>query len=96
AEMCTLRVRSAYDVPVGAGVRAGTEQHEIGTLDPDDEIDIGVPCEFEAVTVYRVVRSGSGALDQWIRPLSRALDRRGVTVVTLQPSATRGSLTPRR
>lgn len=93
--LCTVRVRSAYDQPIEAGVRAGAERLELGTLEPDDEVDVDVPCAFDAVTVFRVVRNG-GSTDAWIGPRSRALDPLRITTFTLRPSVRRGPVGPRR
>lgn len=94
--ICTVRVTNAYHQPVEAGARARTERLELGTLDPDDHVEVGVPCSFESVTVFRIVRNGAGAPDAWIGPLSRALDPREITTFTLRPTAVRGSSPPRR
>lgn len=93
--ICGVRVTNAYHESVEAGVRARTEWLELGELEPDDDVELGVPCSFGSVTVFRIVRNGSGAPDAWIRPLSRALDPRKITTFTLRPSTVRGSSTPR-
>lgn len=94
--ICTVRVTNAYHEPVEAGVRARTERLDLGMLEPDDDVEVGVPCSFESVTVFRIVRHGAGAPDAWIGPLSRALDPREITTFTLRPSTVRGSALPRR
>lgn len=94
--LCTVKVKSAYDRPIEAGVRAGAAQLELGTLQPEGEVAVDVPCTFDAVTVFRVVRNGGGAADAWIGPRSRALDPLRVTSFTLRPSVRRGPAGPRR
>jgi len=93
--MCAVRVESEYDVTIEAGARAGSEQLSLGTLEPDDAIDIGVPCSYRAVTVYRLVRNGAGAEVQ-LRPVARALDPVGTTTFTLRPTDTRIPTASRR
>lgn len=94
--ICTVRVTNAYPDPIEAGVRARAERLELGMLDPDDDVEIGVPCSYEAVTVFRIVPSGAGTADAWLGPLSRALDPRGVTTFTLRPPTVQGSSATRR
>jgi hypothetical protein len=91
--MCTVRVESAYDMPVEAAARVGVREISLGVVDPDGEREFGVPCAHRAVTVFRVLRSGDRD-ETRLGAHSRALHARRVTVVKLQPSATRLPTTP--
>lgn len=84
--MCTVRVESAYDVPVEAGATVGTREIELGELEPDGARQFGVPCSFQAVTVFRVTRSGEDSVNR-LGSRARALAVDEVTVVTLRPTS---------
>ena len=89
ASLCMVRVENAYDEPIEAGARAGAEEVLLGTVDPDDTLEFGVPCSYRAVTVYRVVDEGAEGLR--LSPRARALDPSRTTTVTLRPPAARGA-----
>ena len=84
--MCTLRVESGYDVPVEAGVSAGSREIDLGELEPNDARELGVPCAYKAVTVFRVGRV-DGRASTRLGSQARALDADQVTIVTLRPSS---------
>ncbi|NNF14252.1 MAG: hypothetical protein HKN72_13560 [Gemmatimonadetes bacterium] len=94
--LCDLRIESAYDETIEAGVRAGAQEVSLGSLEPDEDIDIVVPCSYGAVTVFRLVprddlggRTRLGLRSQALNP-----DRR--TIVTMRPEVSRGHLRPGR
>ena len=93
--VCTVRVESRYDAPVEAGATAGAREVYLGVVEPDGKREFGVPCAYRAVTVFRVVRAGAHG-EARLGAHARALDVRGVTVVTLRPTGTRLSGAPRR
>ena len=96
AAMCDLRVESAYDVPIQAGVRAGAQEVSLGTLKPHGSVEIRVPCAFGAVTVFRLVeRDGLGGGAQ-LAPRAQALHPDETTTVVVRPVASRSHLRPGR
>lgn len=84
--MCMVRVESAYDVPVEAGARLGAREIQLGELEPEGVREFGVPCSYQAVTVFRVARADERATTR-LGSQARALDLDDVTVVTLRPSS---------
>lgn len=94
--LCDLRVESAYDEPIQAGVRAGAREVTLGTLDPNQSIEILVPCFYGAVTVFRLVRHDEFGGDTRLGLRSQALNPQGPTVVTMRPVANRVHLQPGR
>lgn len=93
--MCDLRVESAYDEPIEAGARAGAREVSLGTIEPDESVEILVPCSYGAVTVFRLVtRDGLGG-DTRLGSRTQALDPKRTTVVTVRPEAKRTVLRPR-
>lgn len=89
AAMCDLRVESAYDEPIEAGVRAGAREVSLGTIDPDDGVEILVPCSYGAVTVFRLVSHDDMGDVTRLALRTRALDPQGTTTVVMRPAASR-------
>lgn len=92
--MCDLRVESAYDEPIEAGARAGAQEVSLGTIEPDESVEILVPCSYGAVTVFRLVTRGGLGGDTRLGSRTQALDPRHTTVVTVRPEAKRTVLRP--
>lgn len=94
--MCDLRIESAYDEPIEAGVRAGAREVSLGTLEPDESVEIVVPCSYGAVTVFRLVQRDEFSADARLGLRSQALDPQRTTVVTMRPLASRAHAYSRR
>lgn len=94
--MCELRVESAYDVPIQAGVRAGAQEVSLGEIDPQESVEILVPCSYGAVTVFRLVeRDGPGGAAR-LASRVQALSPDRTTTVVVRPAVSRGYLRPGR
>ena len=96
AAMCEVRVESAYDESIEAGVRAGAREVSLGTLEPDESIEIVVPCSYGAVTVFRLVQRDELGEHARLGLRSQALNTHAPTVVTMRPVANRAHLPPGR
>lgn len=94
--MCELRVESAYDESIEAGVRAGAREVSLGTLEPDESVEIVVPCAYGAVTVFRLVLRDELGGNARVGLRSQALNPQRQTVVTMRPVANRAQLQPGR
>mgnify|MGYP001816223917 CR=1 FL=1 len=86
--MCTVRVESDFAMDVDAAARAGGREIDLGTVEPDAAHEFVVPCEYRAVTVYRVIPASLGEGSR-LDARARALDTDDVTVVVLRPASAR-------
>lgn len=94
--MCELRVESAYDESIEAGVRAGAREVSLGTIEPNQSVEIVVPCSYGAVTVFRLVQRDELGGTARLGLRSQALDSQRPTVVTMRPVASRAHAYSRR
>ena len=85
--ICQVRIESAFDGPVELAYRAGSHALSLGIMEPDEGIQVGVPCDAEEIQVYRVRPRRGAVRDIWIPRSRDRLDPLQTIRVVVRPSA---------
>ncbi len=84
--MCEVRLENGYGTPVELGAIVGGREIALGLVDRGDDQRFEVPCSYQAVTGFRILRRGQ-RFESRVDQRARALVPGGVTVVVLGRSS---------